>query len=539
MRCILQVEQLETRLVPAGVIAIGSGPGVPPVVELFHDTNNDGVPDGGPFPVPYASIPVMDPGFRGGVRVAVGNFTGDSKLELAVVAGPGGGPRVQIFKLDANDVPTGTPESFYALVPVFTGGLFCARANTLGTGLDSLIVTADAGGGPQVQIFNDNAAGGGANDGLLSNSLVDNFYAFAPTFTGGVRVAAGRNLAAAGGDLVAFAEGPGGNPRVTIVKDANSNYKLSDNLTLSAAIAASPNGASEAGSTVTITTTAAHNFVAGEMVTIAGVGVGGYNGTFKITLTTATTFTYTAATTGLTPSGGGTAAAADSFDVFGGTWSGGLFVALGDAGSPSTNPELIVSADAGGGPRVVIYSDSNLNGKYADEPGPVSSFYAYDPSYTGGVRVAYSRLSSANVGASGEVIVAPGAAPGFGGLPVEVLKTKSNTGEIGNLSDALALLYPFRSASIAATPTGATEVGNTVTITTTTAHPFAVGESVQVSNVSQAGYNGTFVITSVPTATSFTYTDPISGLIASGGGSVYGVYSAGISVAYGGNGLSP
>ena len=65
--------------------------------------------------------------------------------------------------------------------------------------------------------------------------------------------------------------------------------------------------ATEATTTVTITTVGAHNFAAGETVVIAGVGVGGYNGTFAITATpTATTFTYTT-TAGLGASSGGTA----------------------------------------------------------------------------------------------------------------------------------------------------------------------------------------------------------------------------------------
>jgi hypothetical protein len=65
-------------------------------------------------------------------------------------------------------------------------------------------------------------------------------------------------------------------------------------------------GATESGTTVTITTQAAHNLVQGQIVTITGVGVTGYNGTFVVTGTTSTTFTYTAVS-GLGNSGGGTA----------------------------------------------------------------------------------------------------------------------------------------------------------------------------------------------------------------------------------------
>jgi CxxC motif-containing protein (DUF1111 family) len=68
------------------------------------------------------------------------------------------------------------------------------------------------------------------------------------------------------------------------------------------------NGATESGTTVTITTTKTHGFKAGQFVQIGAVPVSGYNGTFTIVSTpTGTTFTYTNTTSGLAASGGGTA----------------------------------------------------------------------------------------------------------------------------------------------------------------------------------------------------------------------------------------
>src|SRR4029077_5342690 len=64
--------------------------------------------------------------------------------------------------------------------------------------------------------------------------------------------------------------------------------------------------ATEVSTTATITTVGKHNFAAGQTVVISGVGVAGYNGTFAITATTATTFTYTT-TAGLAAASGGTA----------------------------------------------------------------------------------------------------------------------------------------------------------------------------------------------------------------------------------------
>ncbi len=90
-----------------------------------------------------------------------------------------------------------------------------------------------------------------------------------------------------------------------------------------------------------------------------------------------------------------------------------------------------------------------------------------------------------------------------------------------------ALHVKAPSATIAAAPGGAIAVdriapltGSTVTITTTAPHAFSVGEMIVVSGVGVAGYNGTFAVTSVPTSTTFTYFNPMTGLAASGGGGV-------------------
>ena len=73
---------------------------------------------------------------------------------------------------------------------------------------------------------------------------------------------------------------------------------------------------------------------------------------------------------------------------------------------------------------------------------------------------------------------------------------------------------------IAASPSGATETGNTVTTTTSTAHNLAVGATVTIAGVPVAGYNGTVVATAVDSTTAFEYTDATAGLAASGGGTV-------------------
>ena len=80
-------------------------------------------------------------------------------------------------------------------------------------------------------------------------------------------------------------------------------------LSISEGISVSPGGATEAGNTVTITagTAGTNGFKVGQVVTVAGVGVGGYNGTWVVTASTINGFSYYDGTTGLANSGGGTA----------------------------------------------------------------------------------------------------------------------------------------------------------------------------------------------------------------------------------------
>ena len=62
---------------------------------------------------------------------------------------------------------------------------------------------------------------------------------------------------------------------IDVIYNTGQNYPASVN------ISAAPAGATQSGTTATIQTTAAHNLAVGSTVTVAGVGVAGYNGTFR------------------------------------------------------------------------------------------------------------------------------------------------------------------------------------------------------------------------------------------------------------------
>jgi hypothetical protein len=82
------------------------------------------------------------------------------------------------------------------------------------------------------------------------------------------------------------------------------------------------------------------------------------------------------------------------------------------------------------------------------------------------------------------------------------------------------LTVAINAAPSATSRGGAEEHGNTVTIATPSAHTLQVGDTVTISGVGVADYNGTWTVTAVPTTRSFQYTNPVSGLATSGGGTV-------------------
>lgn len=88
--------------------------------------------------------------------------------------------------------------------------------------------------------------------------------------------------------------------------------------------------------------------------------------------------------------------------------------------------------------------------------------------------------------------------------------------------------------SIASSPTGAVRSSNVVTITTTAAHGLSLNDYVTISGVTDASFNGTFQITSVPSGTTFTYSQ-VAANATSGSGSVTDIKSFGgvVGVKYG------
>jgi uncharacterized repeat protein (TIGR01451 family) len=216
--------------------------------------------------------------FRGGVRVALGDVNGDGIPDIICAAGPGGGPEVVVLDGRSGQILG----SFFATAPSFTGGVTVAAGDVNGDGRADIVTGVGPGGGPQVMVF----------DGRTFQALTS-FYATAPFFSGGVTVAVGDINGDGRADIIA-GFGPGGGPQVAIF-DGRTFQELS------------------------------------------------------------------------------------SFYALSPSFRGGLYVAAGDVNGDG-RADIIVGAGAGGGPQVSVFDGRTLQ--------MLASFFATDPSSTSGVRVA-------------------------------------------------------------------------------------------------------------------------------------------------------
>ena len=252
------------------------------------------------------------------------------------------------------------------------------------------------------------------------------------------------------------------------------------------------------GSTVTITTTAAHNVTTGGYIQIeAATGSVGtsLNGVYQATVTSGTTFTYTAAGTA------GTAvvtAAALSFD---------LFTPLIDYASANRQaalyaiPESIQMSATGDG------SGASCSFTVAQDDTPAAGpWFNSIPDET---RV---RLVKANTGTN------PATTDVYFLGSVRAITARMNGSGQGTIVDVemvdptahLDRIVVYGDARIGKTIAvgGLVRASNVVTVTTTAKHGFAVGEAVTISGTNGGAgtnFSGRHRIASVPSTTTFTY----------------------------------
>lgn len=180
----------------------GAGPGGGPRVQVF-----DGLKLAQGQQLVLFNQFVFEEAFRGGVYVAGGDTNGDGFDDIIVGAGPGGGPRVQVFSGQNGSVL----QNFFAFAEAFRGGVTVGSADINGDGKDDIIVGAGPGGGPQVTVYSGAAAG----------QVLFNQFVFEDTFRGGVFVAGGNVTGDNRGDII-VGRGSGGDATVRVYSGANS-----------------------------------------------------------------------------------------------------------------------------------------------------------------------------------------------------------------------------------------------------------------------------------------------------------------------------
>ncbi len=254
----------------AAVVAVAAGDGGGPRVEVYHDLRTR---------IPAFDFFAYDGGFRGGVRVSVADVDGDGVPDIITAPGKGMPPLIRVFS--GQDLSL--LAEFYGADPQWQGGVHIAASDLTADGRALIAVAPDVGGGPQVRIFD-----------LVQGREVTSFFAFPQQLRGGARLAWADVNADGQPDLV-VAPGPCDHGPLVRV------YNIADKKILTEFLAFAP------------------------------------------------------------------------------TWKGGVWLAS-DRGI-----HILCGADAGGPPEVRVF-------KPTVQPQPAADWVAFPPLYRGGVRVAYADI---------------------------------------------------------------------------------------------------------------------------------------------------
>jgi streptogramin lyase len=316
-------------------------------------------------------------GYQGPISVAVGDVNHDGVADIVTGAGPGAGPHVKVFS--GKDLTL--LASFYAYAPSFTGGVNVAVGDVNGDGSADIITGAGPGGGPHVKVIDGTKLGLVQANGEISDAaLLASFFAFAPSFTGGVNVAVGDVNHDGVADVVVGA-GPGGGPQVKVIDGTKlglvqANGEISDAALLASFFAYAP---SFTGGVNVAVGDVNHDGLA-DVVTGAGPG-----GAPHVEVVDA-------AKLGMVQANGEISSAAllASFFAYSPAFMGGVHMGSADANGDGF-ADVVAGAGPGGGPAVEVVDGTKLglvqaNGQIA-AASLLQSFFAGNPSFTGGVFV--------------------------------------------------------------------------------------------------------------------------------------------------------
>jgi fibronectin-binding autotransporter adhesin len=273
-----------------------------------------------------ASFFAYDPAFLGGVRVAAGDVNGDGSSDIITGAGPGGAGHVKVFS--GRD---GSLLNSFLAYGGYAGGVFVAAGDVNGDGRADVITGTDVGAAPHVKVFS------GASGAELSS-----FFAYAPAFTGGVRVALGDVDGDGRADIVT-GSGPGA-----------AHVKVFSGVTLAEIRSFLPYSGYTGG--VYVAAGDVNGDGRSDVITGTGAGAAPHVIAFSATDTSALF----------------------SFLAYAPTFTGGVRVAVGDVNGDG-RADIVTGTGQGG---------SEVKGFSGIDGSLVRSFLPYGPDVTGGIFVA-------------------------------------------------------------------------------------------------------------------------------------------------------
>lgn len=422
-----------------GRTAILSAPGVGggPHAKIFGNSGEE-----------LVSRLLFDPNMRLGIVAAMGHLKGDQSVQMIVAPrGTGGNGLLRI--VDA--------ETFQVLAdlnpyPGFVGGLSVAVGDFNGDHRDDILVAPGQGGPARIDTFDGYAATQGSLVRLSG-------YSFNPNFGGGLSVAAadfngdgtsdiaaatgpgtpavvwvlnGLNLASMatikpfGGEfsngasigaaatsnqaILAVGPGNGGSPLVEIYSFARDTGGTSPQESPTATSTPTETATASATSTMTPTPTPTYSYAPGQP-TFTPLPTSTISPTSTFTPTRTPTNTSTPLPTAivmptstLTPTPTPTQEIAlnqlSSFYAYDPSFTGGVSVGAGDFNGDG-RPDIVTGAGIGGAPHVKVFD--------APSAGQFGSFFAFDPNFRGGVDV---KAGDINLDGISEILAGPG--PGGG-----------------------------------------------------------------------------------------------------------------------------
>ncbi len=300
------------------LIATSTGPGTASLIRVF-----DYASGGEKFRIqPYEST------FVGGVRVAIGDVSGDGTDDIVTGIGPGGGPRIRVFSGKDGAVV----KDFFAYEESFRGGLFVAVGDINGDGVGDIITGTEVGGGPRVSAF----------DGK-TGAVLANFFAFDVNQRGGVRVAAGDFNGDGKAEIVATT----GEGVATMVRVMNADGSVVREF--------APYTASFTGG-VSLAVADVNGDGVPDIATGAEVGGGPHVQLFD----------------------GKTGSTLSSFYAYDSGFTGGVRVGLQDVDGDG-KADIVTGMGVGGSSEVRVLRGTDLQ--------PLDRFFAFDDMFTGGVYV--------------------------------------------------------------------------------------------------------------------------------------------------------